>query len=75
MKKVTYNMYSCDICCMSREIIKTDGRNGAKCRKSKLRDMIGINVIVNDNKDEIGNSVVSYIKKGSQKREKKGEMQ
>ena len=32
--KVTYNMYSCDICCMSREMIKTDGRGSAKCQNS-----------------------------------------
>ena len=43
--KVTYNMYSCDICCMSREMIKTESRDSAKCQKSKLRDMIGINGI------------------------------
>ena len=40
--KVTYNMYSCDTCCMCREMIKMDGRDSAKCQKSKLRDMIGI---------------------------------
>ena len=33
--KVTYNIYSCDISCMSREIMGTDGRDSAKCRKSK----------------------------------------
>ena len=44
--KVTYNMYLCDISCMSREMIKMDGRDSAKCQKSKLRDMIGIIGIV-----------------------------
>ena len=40
--KVTHNTYSCDTCCMSREMMEMDGRDSAKCRKSKLRDMIGI---------------------------------
>ena len=42
MMKVTYNMYSYDTCYMSREMMEMDGRDSAKCRKSKLRDMIGI---------------------------------
>ena len=29
--KVTYNMYSCDTCCMSREMMKMDGLDRAKC--------------------------------------------
>ena len=44
--KVTYNIYSCYICCMSREMMEMDGRDSAKCRKSKLRDIIGIIEIV-----------------------------
>ena len=40
--KVTYNMYSCDTCGISREIIEMEGRDSAKCRKSKRKDMIGI---------------------------------
>ena len=39
--KVTYNMYSCDTCFMSREMMEMDDRDSSKCRKSKLRDMIG----------------------------------
>ena len=46
VKKVTYNMYSCDISCMSIEMIKMDGRDSAKYQKSKLRDMIDIIGIV-----------------------------
>ena len=34
--KVKYNMYSCDISCMSREMMGTDDRDRAKCRKSKI---------------------------------------
>ena len=33
--KVTYNMYSCYTRCMSREMMEMDGRDSAKCRKSK----------------------------------------
>ena len=41
--KVTYNMYSCDTCYEIREMMETDGRDCAKCQKSKIRDMDGIN--------------------------------
>ena len=40
--KVTYNMYSCDICCMSGEMMEMDGRDSAKCQKSKKGDISGI---------------------------------
>ena len=40
--KISYNMYSCDTCCMSREMVEMDGRDSVKCKKSKLRDMIEI---------------------------------
>ena len=33
--KVTYNMYSCDTCCMSREMIETDGRDHATCQNPR----------------------------------------
>ena len=33
--KVTYYMYSCDICCMSRERMEIDGLDSAKCQKSR----------------------------------------
>ena len=51
MIKVTYNMYSCAISGMSREMMKMDGRDSAKCRKSKLGDMDGIiKFVLNGNK-------------------------
>ena len=50
--KVTYYMYSCDTCCMSREMMEMDGRDSAKCQKSKLRDIIGIVSIVNEEEDK-----------------------
>ena len=54
--KVTDNMHSCDTCCMSRERMETGDRDSAKCRKSKLRDTIGINWIVNEENDKSPNS-------------------
>ena len=33
--KVTYNMYSCDTCCMSRDRMEMDDLDSAKCQKSK----------------------------------------
>ena len=48
--KVTYNMYSCDTSCMSREMMEMDGRDSAKCQKSKLRDMIDIIEMFNDDR-------------------------
>ena len=33
--KVTHYMYSCDTCCMSREMMEMDDLDSAKCQKSK----------------------------------------
>ena len=33
--KVTYYMYPCDTCCMSREMIGMNDLDSAKCQKSK----------------------------------------
>ena len=44
--KVTYNMYSCAISGMSREIMKMDGRNSVECQNWKKRDIIVILEIV-----------------------------
>ena len=43
--------------------MEMDGRDSAKCRKSKLRNIISIIEILNDNKDKILHSVVSYNEK------------
>ena len=52
--KVTYNMYSCYLCFMSREMMEIDGRESAKCRKSKLGDIDGIKeFVLNDNKTKL----------------------
>ena len=59
MTKVTYNTYSCDTYFMSREMMEMDGRDSAKCRKSKLGDIDDIiEFVLNEEKDKIGNSVV-----------------
>ena len=53
MTKVIYYMYSCDTCCMSREMMEMNGRDCAKCQNSeKKRNMMGIIKIVNENKDK-----------------------
>ena len=70
MTKVTHNMYSCDTCCMSREMMEMDGLECAKCQKSKRRDMDDINRIVNDNgtKDEQLSSSSKRLKTCSRRR-------
>ena len=42
VEKVTYNVYSCDTCCMSREMMEMDGLDSTKCQKSRRRDIMGI---------------------------------
>ena len=39
--KVTYNMYSCAISGMSREIMKMDGRDSAECQNCERKERIG----------------------------------
>ena len=57
--KVTYNTYSCNTCCMSREMMKMKGRDSAKCRKSKLGDIYGIiEFVLNEEKDKIRNRAI-----------------
>ena len=40
--KVTYNMHSCAINCMSRERMKMDGRDSAECQNWEKRDIMVI---------------------------------
>ena len=43
-------MYTCYTCCMGREMMEMDGRDSAKCRKSKLGDIDDIiEFVLNDN--------------------------
>ena len=37
--KVTYNMYSCSISGMSREMMKMDGRDCAECQNWETKDI------------------------------------
>ena len=37
--KVTYNMYSCAISGMSREMMKMDGRDSAECQNWETNDI------------------------------------
>ena len=68
--KVTYNMYSCYTCCMSREMMEMDGRDGAKCKKSKLGDIyVIIEIALNDNKTKLCIMSSPTIEIRSQKRE------
>ena len=49
--KVTYNMYSCVISGMSREMMKIDCRDSAECQNWEMRDKIGIiEIVKSDNK-------------------------
>ena len=41
--KVTYNTYSYAISGMSRESMKMDGRDSAKCQNWEKNDIVGIN--------------------------------
>ena len=59
MTKVTYYIYSCDTCCMSREG-EMDGLDCVKCQKSRKRDMDGIFEMFNENKTKL-RKVVFFI--------------
>ena len=39
MTKVTYNMYSGDLCCMGREIMEIEGRDCANVKIVERRDI------------------------------------
>ena len=54
--KVTYNMYTCYTCCMSREMMEMDSRDSVKCRKSKIWGHNGHYLKVKWEKDKLANS-------------------
>ena len=54
--KVTYNTYSCDMSCMSRERMKMDGRDSAECQNWEKKDIYNIFEILNEDKDKSPNS-------------------
>ena len=48
--KVTYNMYSCAMSGMSREMMKMVGRDSAECQNWEKNDiMVIIEIVVNEN--------------------------
>ena len=56
-KKVTYNMYSCAISGMSREMMKMDGQNSAECQNWEKKNMtVILEFVLNELKDKILNS-------------------
>ena len=67
VKKVTNNMYSCDTCCMSREMMEIDGRDNVKCRKiqEKGHERHYVNSL-NDNRTKL-----SIVSSPSSKRKEK----
>ena len=62
--KVVYNMYSCAISGMSREMMNMDGRDSAECQNWEYRDInIIFRKVFKSLNAKIGNSVVSPIQK------------
>ena len=54
VKKITYNMYSCAICGMNREMMKMDGRDSAECQNWGKKNKMGIlEFVLNDNKTKV----------------------
>ena len=59
--KVTYNMYSCVISGMSREMMNLDGRDSVEYQnweKKDIDDIIGF--YLNDINAKVVNSIISY---------------
>ena len=56
MKKVTCHMYSYDTYCKIREMMEMDDLDSVKCQKSRIRDMMGIFEMFNEEKDKKPNS-------------------
>ena len=51
--KFTYNMYSCEKYCMSREMMEMDGLDSAKWQKSIGKDINGLLGKFNEEDDKI----------------------
>ena len=54
-------------------MIEMDGRDSTKCQKSKLRNIIDIIEMCNDNKYKTTNSDVSYLKRPKEKTKREGD--
>ena len=61
--KVTYNMYSCDTCCMSREMIEMDDLDSAKWQTFREKDINVILLLLNDNRTKYQIVVISFLMK------------
>ena len=67
MTKVTYNMYSCAISGMSREMMKMDGRDSAECQNWGKKDInVIFGIVLNELKDKIPNCGC-LLQKGAKK--------
>ena len=54
MTKITYNMYSCAISGMRREMMKMDDRDRVECQNWGKKDKMGIlEFVLNDNKTKV----------------------
>ena len=54
MTKITYNMYSCAISGMSREMMKIEIRDSAECQNWGNNDKMGnLEFVLNDNKTKV----------------------
>ena len=75
MTKVTYNMYSCAISGMSREMMKMDGRDSAECQNWEKKN---IKVILEIVSMRIMQKMISdrllHIEMRTKKREKQREI-
>ena len=60
--KITYNMYSCALSGMSREMMKMDGQDSVECQNWEMKDkMVILEFVLNELNDKITNIVVSYV--------------
>ena len=59
--KVTYNMYSCAISIMSREMIKMDGRDSTECQNWETKDIkVIIEIVLNEDNAKTCTVFVSH---------------
>ena len=61
--KVTYNVYSCDTCCMSREMIEMDGRESAMCQNPREGTWMAFVELFNEDETKECIVVFSFFKK------------
>ena len=59
-------MYSCDTCCMIRERIEINDLDCAKCQNPKLRDIMRIFGLFNENKTKKNSDLLLQNTKNGQ---------